>query len=58
MLQIHLCELSKRNFREVSETSKPRKIKLNDEHDQPTPDKLGKTSESEGLHCGNLFEFK
>jgi hypothetical protein len=31
------------NFREVSKASKPRKIKLNDEHDQLTPDKLGKS---------------
>jgi hypothetical protein len=41
MLQIHLCELNKGNFREVLETNKPRKIKLNDKHDQSTPDKLG-----------------
>ena len=40
MFQIHLCELSKGNFIEVSETTKPRKVKLNDEHDQPTSDKL------------------
>jgi hypothetical protein len=43
MPQIHLCELSKGNFKEVSETSKPRKIKLNDEHDQSTPNKLGES---------------
>jgi hypothetical protein len=40
MLQIHLSKLSKWNLREVSEASKPRKIKLNDEHNQSTQDKL------------------
>jgi hypothetical protein len=43
MLKIHLSKLSMGNFKEVSEASKPRKIKLNYEHDQSTPDKLGES---------------
>ena len=46
------------NFREMSVKIKTQKIKLNDEHNQSTPDKLGESSESDELHCGNLFEFK